>query len=107
MSEPSLDQVFSALADPARRAMIERLCTGAASVKELAAPLGMGLPSAVKHLGVLEAGGLVTSTKSGRVRTYSISPSAFRPVHDWVGRREAAVNAAFDRLEQAMKAVPE
>lgn len=103
----TLDRVFSALADPGRRMMVERLCRHPASVKELAGPVGMGLPSALKHLRVLEEGGIVVSTKAGRVRTYAISPNAFGAIERWVREREAVLNAAFDRLEHAMLECPE
>jgi DNA-binding transcriptional ArsR family regulator len=87
--------------------MIERLSNGPASVKQLAEPARMRLPSAVKHLKVLEDGGIVTSRKAGRTRTYSMQPSAFGAVSDWVRQREAAMNAAFDRLVQAIRDIPE
>ena len=71
-----LDRLFQALADPARRAMVERLARGPAPVSELARPLPMSLPSAMQHLSVLEAAGLVRSEKVGRVRTCAIAPGA-------------------------------
>ena len=107
METQQLDSIFLALADPNRRRMIERLSNGPASVKQLAEPVRMRLPSAVKHLKVLEDGGLVVSQKTGRTRTYSMQPSAFRPVSDWVRQREAAMNAAFDRLVEAIREIPE
>lgn len=107
MDTATLDRVFSALADPGRRMMVERLCRQPASVKELAEPAGMGLPSALKHLRVLEEGGIVVSSKSGRVRTYAISPTAFGAIQRWVAQREAALNASFDQLERAMLEFPE
>jgi DNA-binding transcriptional ArsR family regulator len=103
----ALDRIFTALADPSRRAMVERLCARPASVKELAQPFRMRLPSALKHLKVLEDGGIVVSHKSGRVRTYEISPSAFSSINRWVAQRQAAMNAAFDRLEAAIAEFPE
>ncbi len=103
----ALDHMFTALADPGRRAMVERLSRGPASVKELAQPAGMRLPSAVKHLKVLEEGGLVVSEKAGRTRTYTIRPGALDALNEWVTERQAVMNAAFDRLEQAMIAFPE
>jgi DNA-binding transcriptional ArsR family regulator len=102
-----LDQIFIALADPARRAMVERLCEHPLSVKDLAQPIGMGLPSALKHLRVLEEGGIVLSSKQGRVRTYAISPTAFAAINDWLAHRTAAMTAAFDRLDQALADFPE
>jgi DNA-binding transcriptional ArsR family regulator len=103
MDSPQLNRIFLALADPNRRAMVERLSNGPATAKQLAEPVGMRLPSAVKHLKVIEDGGVVVSRKVGRTRTYSMQPSAFRPVSDWMREREAAMNVAFDRLVQAMK----
>lgn len=108
MMEPQqLDRIFVALADPGRRGMVEQLGNGPATVKQLAAPAGMRLPSAVKHLKVLEDSGIVVSRKVGRTRTYRTRPAAFRAINDWVQQREAAMNAAFDRLAQAMKDMPE
>lgn len=95
-----LDQMFHALADASRRGMIDRLSEGPASVSELARPLAMALPSVVKHLAVLEAGGIVLSAKAGRVRTYRIAPGALRAVESWLAERKAKWNSHFDRLEQ-------
>lgn len=102
-----LDLVFHALSDPYRRAMVERLSRGAASVKELAEPIDIALPSALKHLKVLEEGGLVASTKTGRVRTYNIKPQALSSVGEWVRQREATIGQAFDQLAAAMLEFPE
>ena len=102
-----LDRIFAALADPSRRGMVVQLSKGPATVKELAKPAKMRLPSAVKHLRVLEDSGIVVSRKAGRIRTYSMKPAAFRAVNDWIRQREAAMNAAFDRLVEAMKNTPE
>jgi DNA-binding transcriptional ArsR family regulator len=79
------NQLFHALADNTRRAVIERLCLGEASVSELAAPFSMALPSFVQHLGVLEKSGLVCSSKTGRVRTYRLEPAAIQEVEIWLG----------------------
>ena len=102
-----LDLVFHALSDPYRRAMVERLSRGSASVKELAAPIDIALPSALKHLKVLEEGGIVASVKAGRVRTYTIKPQALSSIGEWVKQREAAIGQAFDRLAAAMLEFPE
>lgn len=98
-----LDRMLLALADPGRRGMVEQLSRGPASVKDLARPANMRLPSAVKHLRVLEEGGIVTSRKDGRVRTYAMRPRAFAPLADWMRERESALNAAFDRLARAIE----
>lgn len=95
-----LDQMFHALADASRRGMVDRLREGPASVSELARPLAMALPSVVKHLAVLEAGGIVLSAKSGRVRTYRIAPGALGAVETWVSQRKATWDSHGDRLEQ-------
>lgn len=102
-----LDRMFLALADPGRRGMIEQLSRGPATVKELAQPAGMRLPSAVKHLKLLEDGGIVVSRKAGRTRTFTMRSGAFAPISDWMREREAALAAAFDRLVEAMKEMPE
>jgi DNA-binding transcriptional ArsR family regulator len=94
-----LDRMFFALADGHRRGMLDRLSRGPASVSDLAAPLGIGLPSAVKHLAVLEQGGFVVSEKLGRVRTYTIEPKALDAMEAWVARRRKLLNAQFDRLD--------
>jgi DNA-binding transcriptional ArsR family regulator len=107
MQPQQLDRVFLALADPNRREMVEHLSRGPATVKQLAEPGGMRLPSAVKHLKVLEDGGIVISRKSGRTRTYRMRPGAFGAINAWVREREAAMNAAFDRLVAAMTEFPE
>ncbi len=98
--EPAqLDRMFFALADVNRRGMLDRLSRGPASVSELAEPLGIALPSAVKHLAVLEQGGFVISEKLGRVRTYTVEARALDAMQAWVTRRQAQLNAQFDQLD--------
>lgn len=92
--------MFHALADASRRGMVEQLSRGPASVKELAEPLSMALPSVLKHLAVLENGGIVISQKVGRVRTYGIAPGALDAVESWVAARKAKWNTHFDQLER-------
>jgi DNA-binding transcriptional ArsR family regulator len=94
----TLDRVFQALADPSRRAMIERLSRGPASVSELARPLDMTLAGVVQHLQVLEASGLVRSEKVGRVRTCRIEPSALTSAEQWIGERRTSWERCLDRL---------
>ena len=93
-----LDRSFAALADPTRRAMVERLALGPATVKELAAPLPMSLPAVMLHLQVLEASGLVTSEKQGRVRTCRVNPECLSQVELWVSERRAMWERKLDRL---------
>jgi DNA-binding transcriptional ArsR family regulator len=90
--------MFHALGDSSRRAMIERLARGPASVTELARPFDMSLPTVVQHLGVLETARIVTSTKVGRVRTYQLDPGALAPAGDWISRQRLPAERQLDRL---------
>jgi DNA-binding transcriptional ArsR family regulator len=98
MLDHSLDRVFQALADPSRRAMVERLCEGPASVSELARPFSMTLAAVVQHVQVLEASGLVRSEKVGRTRTVSIEPPALRTAEQWITQRRTTWERRLDRL---------
>jgi DNA-binding transcriptional ArsR family regulator len=93
-----LDQVFHALADPSRRAMVDRLTRGPASVSELAQPLTMSLAAVVQHVQVLESSGLVRTEKVGRVRTCSIEPAALRTAEHWISERRSLWERRLDRL---------
>ena len=93
-----LDTIFQALADPTRRALVERLTRGPASVSELAAPLAMTLPAVVQHLAVLEESGLVSSEKTGRVRTCRVEPKALSAVERWAFDRRKQWERRLDRL---------
>ena len=93
-----LDRTFQALGDPTRRALVERLAAGPASVSDLAAPLPMSLPAVMLHLKVLEESGLVVSEKKGRVRTCSIAPAALSLAEQWVGERRRMWERNLDRL---------
>lgn len=94
-----LDKTFQALADPARRAMVERLVRGPASVSELAAPLPMSLPGVLLHLKVLEQSGLVRSQKEGRVRICRIDAARLNLAEKWVAERRAMWEQNLDRLD--------
>src|SRR5260221_1053095 len=93
-----LDRMFHALGDSSRRAMVERLSRGPASVSELARPFEMALPTVVQHLGVLEAARIVTSAKLGRIRTYQLVPGALAPPPGWIGRQRLTAGQRLDRL---------
>jgi DNA-binding transcriptional ArsR family regulator len=90
--------MFQALGDPSRRAMVERLSRGPASVSELAEPLSMSLSAVVQHLHVLETSGLVRTEKVGRVRTCRIEPAALRTAEEWITARRASWERRLDRL---------
>ncbi|MDH4982478.1 metalloregulator ArsR/SmtB family transcription factor [Hyphomicrobium sp. D-2] len=94
-----LDQTFSALADPTRRAIVARLAEGEASVGQLARPFAMALPSLMKHIRVLETGGLVETEKRGRVRTCRLKPAGMQSVETWLAEQRAIWGARLDRLE--------
>ena len=93
-----LDRAFQALGDPTRRAIVERLAAGPASVSELAAPLPMSLPAVMLHLKVLEESGLVTSQKTGRVRTCRIDPMMLSKAEQWVAERRRMWERNLDAL---------
>lgn len=93
-----LDAVLRALADPTRRAIVERLAKSPAVVSELAAPFSMALPSLMQHLGVLEGAGVVTSEKHGRVRTVSLRPGALDVLHLWLDEQRTPAERRADRL---------
>jgi DNA-binding transcriptional ArsR family regulator len=83
---PTVDRVFAALGDPTRRAVVERLGSGSASVSELAEPFGMSLTGMKKHIRVLEEAELVTTEKIGRVRSCMLAPYAFEGISTWLQR---------------------
>ncbi|MEN8891326.1 ArsR/SmtB family transcription factor [Planktotalea arctica] len=93
-----LDQIFFALADPTRRAVVERLSQGAAPVSELHAPHDMALPTFLRHLKVLEDSGLTHSEKTGRVRTVSIKPDQLGTLENWLKEQRSTWEQRLDRL---------
>jgi len=93
-----LDAVLRALADPTRRAVVERLAKSPAVVSELAAPFEMALPSFMQHLRILEAAGVVDSEKHGRVRTVSLRPGALDVLHLWLGEQRTPAERQADQL---------
>lgn len=97
--DSDLSTIFQALADPTRRAIIERLARGPATVSDLAQPFAMALPSIVAHLHKLEAAGLITSEKDGRARTCALHPQALAPVRSWLDEQRQIWDARLDRLE--------
>lgn len=98
-----LDLAFQALADPTRRAMLERLSQSPASVSDLARPLSMSFPAVMQHLAVLEGAGLVASEKIGRVRTCRINERALGLAEGWISARRAEWERRFDRLDDYLK----
>lgn len=97
--ESDLSNLFQALADPTRRAILARLAQGPAPVSELARPTGLALPTVMRHLGVLETAGLIATAKGGRVRSCAIVPEALAPVRTWLDAQRALWEARLDRLD--------
>jgi DNA-binding transcriptional ArsR family regulator len=93
-----LDNVFGALSDSTRRAIVMRLCGGEASVGELAKPFDMALPSLMKHIRILESSGLVTSEKTGRVRTCALRTEALETIEEWLAAQREIWDRRLDRL---------
>src|ERR1700740_3585852 len=100
---PELDRLFHALAAPARRARVERLSRGPAPVSELARPLPMSLPSAMQHLSVLEAAGLVRAAKRGRGASPTLSAGGPRLAEQWINARRTECVQRLDRLGDYLK----
>jgi DNA-binding transcriptional ArsR family regulator len=85
----SVDRAFAALADPTRRAVLERLGAGSATISELAEPFGMSLTGMKKHVRLLEEAQLVTTEKVGRVRKCTLVPYAFEGISTWLQRQSS------------------
>jgi DNA-binding transcriptional ArsR family regulator len=102
-----IDQVFHALADSTRRRVIERLVSGPASTSVLADPFDMALPSFTQHLDVLERAGLVTSTKTGRVRTYRLAPAALDVLDGWLAAQRRTWERRLDQLDDFLTTLKE
>jgi DNA-binding transcriptional ArsR family regulator len=107
MQAALLDRTFHALSDPTRRAMVQRLSRGPATVSELAKPLAISLPAVMQHLAVLEASGVVTSRKEGRVRTCQVEPKALTAAERWITERRQLWERRLDRLGEFLDATAE
>lgn len=105
--QDELSQIFAALADPTRRALLARLAKGEASVSDLAAPFlkQMSLPAVTKHLKVLEKAGLITKSKDAQWRPCKINGTALKEVADWMEMYRVFWEESFDRLEEYLKTV--
>jgi DNA-binding transcriptional ArsR family regulator len=101
-----LDLVFQALGDPTRRALVDRLAQGPATVSALAAPLPMSLPAVHQHLKVLEDSGLVRSEKIGRTRTCHLDLTMLDTAQTWIEARKAMWLRRLDRLDAYLASLP-
>lgn len=102
---PALETVFSALGDPTRRAIVERLLAkGELSVGDIAAPFAISMPAISRHLQVLERAGLIERRIERQWRLIRVRPEAFASVEAWVTKQRTHWNAALDRLEAVVAA---
>jgi DNA-binding transcriptional ArsR family regulator len=99
----SIGRVFHAIADPTRRAIVERLVRGPAAVKTLAEPLSMSLPAVMQHLEVLESAGVIVTEKVGRVRSCRIEPRALREAERWLNRQRTEWERRLDSLDDYLE----
>ena len=99
----ALDRTFSALADPTRRDILERLSTGPASISDLARPIGLSLPGVLKHVRILEHADLVVTEKQGRVRECRLGPGDMHEVSRWVDIYRERWERRLDRLEEYLE----
>lgn len=99
MQADALSQTFAALADPTRRAILKRLATGPANVKELSRPFDMSGPAVCKHLRVLERAGLIRRGRDAQSRPCQLEPAPLKQVVAWAEAYRAFWDASFDRLD--------
>lgn len=107
MNQEQLNQTFSALADPTRRALLARLSKGESSVSELAQPFlkEMSLPAVTKHLKVLEKAGLVSRSREAQFRPCKLNGEALKLASDWMEQYRVFWEESFDRLDAYLKTV--
>jgi DNA-binding transcriptional ArsR family regulator len=98
--------IFQAIADPTRRAILDRLQHGEQPVKQLAEPFAMSLPAISQHLQILSAAGLVIQHRQGRQRIYRLNPAAIKPVSDWVSQYDRFWTAKLDALGEYLEEQP-
>jgi DNA-binding transcriptional ArsR family regulator len=99
----TLSLTFSALADPTRRAMLERLARGPATVKELAEPFTLSMPTISKHLKVLEHAGLIERGREAQWRPAQLNPEPLKDASEWLERYRENWEENFDRLEEYLR----
>src|SRR6202171_6813460 len=107
MPEDALSQVFAALADPTRRAILARLAQGEASVTELTAPFSMSMAAVSKHLKVLERAGLITRGRDAQWRPCRLEAAAFKDPTDWLERHRQDLGFSLDPLPSPFRGPPQ
>ena len=101
----ALDSIFHALADPTRRAVIQRLGRGPATVGELAEPFAMALPSFMKHVGILERTGLIRSRKRGRIRTCTLEQKNLAAAERWFADQRSMWASRYQNLDSLLESL--
>ncbi|MEO0498494.1 MAG: metalloregulator ArsR/SmtB family transcription factor [Pseudomonadota bacterium] len=105
--DDQLDAAFSALAHPARRAILAQLAQGTASVNALAQPFDMTLPAVSKHIRVLENAGLISREKNAQFRLCKLEPQPIREISSWAEQYRPIWDARFDRVDALLKEIKE
>ena len=100
--DSDLPNIFHALSDATRLAVVERLSVAPASASELAKPFTMALPSFMQHMGVLERAAIVTSHKHGRTRTYQLAPGALQLASAWLAEFRNHWERKLDQLDHLL-----
>jgi DNA-binding transcriptional ArsR family regulator len=100
---PTIDVTFAALGDPTRRAIVERLASGDATVLELAAPFDISLPAISRHLKVLEEAGLISRGRDAQRRPCRLRPEALQQVTAWAEHTRRAWEERFERLDEYLR----
>jgi DNA-binding transcriptional ArsR family regulator len=103
--DAGLDATFGALADPTRRAIVGRLATGDATVKELAAPFAMSLPAISKHLKVLEKSGLISRGRTAQFRPCHLEVDVLDGAMNWIATYRRMWGERFDKLDEHLRAI--
>src|ERR687889_35763 len=106
MSTPVLATTFAALGDPVRWAIVDRLANGDATVNELAAGFPISLQAVSRHIGVLEAAGVVSRRREGKTRPVHLEPAALAQPADWLEARRRQLEARYQRLDALLARTP-
>lgn len=107
MAVDQLSTTLSALADPTRRAILERLAAGEATVTDLAAPFAISLPAISKHLKVLARAGLITRGREAQWRPCRLRAEPLADVAVWVAHYQQFWQGSFDRLDDHLRMIQE
>lgn len=105
MTTEQLNNTFTALSDPTRRAILSRLASGEATVSELAKPFDLSLPAITKHIGVLERAGLVTKSRDAQWRPCKLNPKPLKMASAWIEKYKKFWEESFDRLEEYLQTI--